>query len=341
MASAAPTRIGIMGFGRIGRNVFRLLHGRRDLQVAAIVDVVEPKSLEYLLRFDTVLGRFAADVHLSGSDLYSEGRQIPIIHAVEPGEVDWEALGIDLVVESTGVYRERQQLEEHLRCGARRVLLASPPRQPFDVDLILVRGVNDAALKASHQLISLGSCTLNAVAPILQLLGSSFGITQAYMNSIHAYTNRMRLADVPNRDLRASRSAAENIIPTATYTPRAIGQVLPEMSGLLEGLALNVPVPDGSAVDLTLFLARPATREEVNELVRSAAESRYAGILAYCEDPIVSSDVIGDSHSAVFDSEATLVLDDLVKLILWYDNGWGYSRRLVEVLELSRGEVVA
>jgi glyceraldehyde 3-phosphate dehydrogenase len=261
-----------------------------------------------------------------------------VIHAVEPGEVDWEALGVDLVVESTGQYRERAQLEEHLRCGARRVLLASPPRQPFDVDLILVRGVNDAALRASHRLISCGSCTLNAVAPILQLLASSFGITQAYMNSIHAYTNRMRLADVPNRDLRASRAAAENIIPTSTYTPRAIGQLLPELSEKLEGLALNVPVPDGSAVDLTLFLARPATREEVNELVRSASESRYAGIIAYCEDPIVSSDVIGESHSAVFDSQATMVLDDLVKLILWYDNGWGYSRRLVEVLELSRSE---
>ena len=338
MNMAAPTRVGIMGFGRIGRNVFRLLHGRSDLQVAAIVDIAEPKSLEYLLRFDTVFGRFAADVHLSGSDLYSDGRQIPIIRAVEPGEVDWDALGIELVVESTGVYRQRDQLEEHLRCGARRVLLASPPRQPFDVDLILVRGVNDSALRADHRLISLGSCTLNAVAPILELLNESFGITQAYMNSIHAYTNRMRLADVPNRDLRASRAAAENIIPTSTYTPRAIGQILPDWGGKLEGLALNVPVPDGSAVDLTLFLARPATREEINELVRSAAESRFAGILAYSTDPLVSSDVIGESHSAVFDSEATMVLDDLVKLILWYDNGWGYSRRIVEVLELSRSE---
>jgi glyceraldehyde 3-phosphate dehydrogenase len=336
MSNAVPTRVGIMGFGRIGRNVFRLLHGRQDLQVAAIVDVVEPKSLEYLLRFDTVLGRFAADVHLSGSDLYSEGRQIPIIHAVEPGEVDWEALGIELVVESTGVYRERAQLEEHLRCGARRVLLASPPRQPFDVDLILVRGVNDDVLRPTHRLVSCGSCTLNAVAPVLELLSETFGISQAYMNSVHAYTNRMRLADVPNRDLRASRAAAENIIPTSTYTPRAIGQLLSELSGRLEGLALNVPVPDGSAVDLTLFLDRPATREEINELMRSAAESRYAGILAYSTDPLVSSDVIGESHSAVFDSEATMVLDDLVKVILWYDNGWGYSQRIVEVLERSR-----
>lgn len=328
-----PRRVGIMGLGRIGRNVFRLLQGHERLQVAAIVDIAEARALEYLLRFDTVHGRLPSQIQVESGILYSEGRQIPVIQAKEPGEVDWEALGIDLVIEATGKYRARAQLEEHLKAGAKRVILASPPQQPFDVDLILVRGVNDHELSSEHELISNGSCTLNAVAPILKLMHDNFGVEHAYMNSIHAYTNRMRLADVPGRDPRASRAAAENIIPTETYTPRAIKRVLPELADRVQGLALNVPVPDGSAVDLSLFLERPARAEEINALVRSASVSYLSGLVEYCSEPIVSSDVTGDPHSAIFDSLATMVLEDLAKLIIWYDNGWGYSQRLVEVLD--------
>jgi len=326
-------RLGIMGFGRIGRNLFRILHGRKDIQVVAIVDLADPKGLEYLLRFDTVHGRFPEPVHVVDDALYAGGRQIRMITAREPGDVDWASLGVDMVIEATNQYRTRDTLKRHLDAGARNVILTSPPRNPEDVDAIVVTSVNDEALTAKTRIVSNGSCTINAVAPIVKILHENFGVDHAYMTSIHAYTNAQRLADVPGRDLRNSRAAAENIIPTETYSPVGIGRVLPDMEGRLTGRALAVPVPDGSNVDLTLLMHQKVTRTEINEVVRSAALSHYKSIVEYSEDPLVSSDVIGNTHSSIFDSLATMVIDDeLAKVITWYDNGWGYACRVVELV---------
>lgn len=327
-------RIGIMGFGRIGRNTFRILYPRDDIEVVAIVDIADPKGLEYLLKFDTVHGRFREPVRVEGEAMYVKGRQIRMITAKEPGDVDWAALGVDVVIESTGKYRTREMLRRHLEAGARNVILTVPPRAPEDVDALVVSGVNDAVLKPGHRIISNASCTINALAPILALLHDNFGVRHAYMTSVHAYTNDQRLADVPGKDLRRSRAAAENIIPTETYSPAAIGRILPELEGRLQGIALNVPVPDGSNVDLTCHLEREVTRSEVNEVIRSGSLTRYRNIVEYSEDPLVSSDVIGNPHSAIFDSMATLVMGgDLVKTIVWYDNGWGYATRVVELVQ--------
>lgn len=336
-------KIGIMGFGRIGRNIFRILHQNRDLQVAAIVDTAAPEALEYLLRFDTVHGRFS-DVYLENGVLYSDARAIPILSHKTPAEVDWTGLGVDYVVEATNRYRSREQLQAHLDSGARRVLLASPPDTPEDVDLLLISGVNRDALTADQRILSQGSCTLGALGPVLNLLNQNFGVKQAFMNSIHAYTNRMRLADVPSEDYRGSRAAAENIIPTTTYSPKAIGSVLPELEGRLEGMALNVPVPDGSCVDLTVFLEKETDAASINAVMRSAASGRWKDVIEYSDDPIVSSDVVGNTHSAIFDGLATIVQGgSMAKVLIWYDNGWGYAQRIVETMEhfLEIDEVVA
>ena len=327
-------RIGIMGFGRIGRNVFRILYPRDDIEIAAIVDIAEPKSLEYLLKFDTVHGRFPDEVRVVGDHMYVRGRQIKMVRATAPGDVDWKALGVDVVVESTTKYRRREELQRHVDAGAGLVILTTPPRAGEQLDALVVSGVNDDKIGPDARIISAASCTINAIAPVLQVLDRNFDIEHAFMTSVHAYTNDQRLADVPHADLRRSRAAAENIIPTATYSPAGIGAVLPELAGKLTGMALNVPVPDGSTVDLTCRMSRPVEREEINEVIRSAAASTHRSIIEYEEDPIVSSDVIGNSHSAIFDSRATLVLGgDLVKTLIWYDNGWGYATRVVELIE--------
>jgi len=326
-------RIGIMGFGRIGRNIFRIVYPRDDIEVRAIVDVADSKGLEYLLKFDTVHGRFRDPVSVVGSAMYVKGRQIQMITAREPGEVDWGALGVDVVIEATGQYRTREMLTRHLDRGAHAVILCYPPKTPEDVDALIVTGVNDDALDASHRIVSNGSCTINALAPILRLLDDNFGVAHAVMTSVHAYTNALRLADVPGADLRRSRAAAENIIPTSTYSPAGIGRVLPELEGKLDGMALNVPVPDGSNIDLTCLLERDVKREEINEVIRSAAKTTYASIVEYSEDAVVSSDIIGNSHSAIFDSLCTLVIGgNLAKSVIWYDNGWGYANRVVELI---------
>ncbi|RKZ09917.1 type I glyceraldehyde-3-phosphate dehydrogenase [bacterium] len=327
-------RVGIMGFGRIGRNIFRILTGNEEIEVVAIVDLAEFAGLEYLLRFDTVHGRFPEEVRVVDDYMYVLGRQIRMLHARAPGDVDWQGLGVDVVVESTGKYRRREQLQRHLDSGASHVILTSPPKAGEQLDALVVSGVNDDAVGAQSRIISAASCTINAIAPVLQVIEQNFGIEHAFMTSVHAYTNDQRLADVPHADLRRSRAAAENIIPTATYSPAGIGEVLPAMAGKLTGMALNVPIPDGSTVDLTCRMTRSVDRDQINEVVRSAAASTHRSIIAYSEDPIVSSDVIGDPHSAIFDSLATMVLDgDLVKVLVWYDNGWGYATRVVELIQ--------
>jgi glyceraldehyde 3-phosphate dehydrogenase len=320
-----------MGFGRIGRNVFRIVHDRTDVEVAAIVDIAEPAALEYLLRFDTVHGRFEDPVWIKGDSLYARGRAIKLLQAKAPGDVDWAQLGVDIVVEATGQYRTRAILQKHLDRGAKCVVLTVPPRD--ELDGLIVMGVNDHLLNRSTRIVSNASCTANALAPICKILDDAFGIERGFMTTVHAYTNDQRLADVPHTEMRRSRAAAENIIPTETHSPMVVQSILPQLAGKLDGMALNVPVPDGSNVDLVTLMKRPVSAEEVNEVVKSASLTTFKGIVEYTDQPIVSSDVVGNSHSAVFDGLSTFVLGgDMLKTITWYDNGWGYAMRVVELI---------
>ncbi len=324
-------RIGIMGFGRIGRNVFRILYPRDDIEIVAIVDLADPKGLEYLLKYDTVHGRFREPLRVVGGNMYVKGRQIRMLDRKAPGDVDWGAMGVDIVVEATGQYRFRAELEKHLEMGAKQVILTVPPRD--EIDAMVVMGVNDDVLTPESRIVSNASCTANALAPVCKILDEAFGIDSGFMTSVHAYTNDSRLADVPHSELRRSRAAAENIIPTTTYSPKMLEKILPELKGKLDGMAMNVPVPDGSVVDLVTVMERPVTKEEVNEVVRSAAMTTLKHIVEYTDQPVVSSDIIGNSHSAIFDGLATVVLDGvMLKTLTWYDNGWGYASRVVELI---------
>lgn len=325
------TRVGLMGFGRIGRNIFRQLRDHPDLEVAAIVDIADPKALVYLLKYDSVFGRFRGKVALADGSLVVDGRSVPMLQLKNPGDVDWAALGVDLVVQATRKHRTAADCRKHLDKGAKRVVLASTPEDPTDMDT-LIMGVNDEVLTADDTIVALGSNTSNAVAPVLKVLLDNFGVEQALFTTVHALTNDARLADVPSSTMRGSRSGAENIIPAETNSPEIVERVLPALQGKIVGLALNVPVQDGSNVDLVAFLSRPVKAAEVNDALRQAAEG--SSVLAYTEEPIVSSDVIGSEHSATVDGLSTLVMmDTMVKLIIWYDNGWGYAARAVELIE--------
>jgi glyceraldehyde 3-phosphate dehydrogenase len=324
-------KIGLMGFGRIGRNVFRIAYNREDLDIVAINDIADPKGLVYLLRFDTVHGKFQDPVSVKGNSMYVRGKQIRILQHREPGEVPWGDLGVQVVVEATGKYRHRAQLEKHLERGAKKVILCVPARD--EIDAMIVMGVNDRELRPEHRIISVASCTANCLAPIAKVLNDAFGIERAFMTTVHAYTNDQRLADVPHEELRRSRAAAENIIPTSTWAWRAVERMIPELEGKIGGMAMNVPVPDGSTVDLVTLLRKPVTAEEVNEVVRSAAAATFKGIIQYTEEPIVSSDVIGNPHSSIFDSLCTQVIGgNMLKTVSWYDNGWGYASRVVDII---------
>lgn len=328
-----PARIGLMGFGRIGRNVFRMVADHPDLEIAAIADVAEPNGLTYLLKYDSIYGRFRHPVDLQGSSLFLDGRKIPFLDARQPGDADWDALDVDIVVQATGGYRTADWCKKHLEAGASRVILASTPETPGDIPLML-RGINDDLLTPEVPIISLGSNTSNALAPVLRILDRSFGIDRAFFTSVHAMTNSQRLADVPGSGFRQSRAAGENIIPGETNSAELLMQVMPELAGKLSASALNVPVADGSTVDLVTHLESPVTIEEVNAAVRSAATASFKGIIEYSTDPIVSSDVRMAPQSGVFDSLATMVIGGtMAKTITWYNNGWGYTARLIEVAE--------
>jgi glyceraldehyde 3-phosphate dehydrogenase len=325
------TRIGLMGFGRIGRNVFRILHDHDDIEIVAIVDIAEPQALEYLLRFDTVHGRFEEPVWVKGDALYTRGRAIKLLQAKAPGDVDWSALGVDIVVEATGQYRTRALLQKHIDRGAKRVVLTVPPRD--EVDALVVMGVNDHVLGPNSRIVSNASCTANALAPVAKVLHEKFGIVKGQMTTVHAYTNDQRLADVPHTEMRRSRAAAENIIPTLTHSTKVVESVLPQLAGKLDGMALNVPVPDGSTVDLVTWMKTDVTPEQVNEIVKSASLTTFKGVVEYTDQPVVSSDVVGNDHSAVFDGLSTFVLGgNMLKTLTWYDNGWGYAMRVTELI---------
>lgn len=328
----APVRIGLMGFGRIGRNLFRILYGRDDIRIAAISDVADHESLEYLLRFDTILGRFPDEVSIKNGNLYVLGRQIPMLSGKDPGDVDWRELGVDYVVEAASRPYTRRELEGHFERGARRVVLCAPPAEPPDITIVM--GVNDGELKPHHRVVSNGSCTAHCAAPVIKILNEAFGIDAAFLTSVHAYTNEQRLADVPSVDPRRGRAAAENIIPQETNSAAVIMDLLPELKGRIRALAMNVPVPNGSVVDLVCWHNRPVTREAINEVMRTAAASRWKGIVDYEDDPIVSSDIVRTAVSSTFDSMATMVLSGRVsKTLAWYDNGFGYAHRVVDLLQ--------
>jgi glyceraldehyde 3-phosphate dehydrogenase len=326
--------VGIYGFGRVGRNLFRLLYARDDIRIGAVADLAEPEGVEYLLRFDTLLGRFPDEVSARDGYLYVGGRRIPLITGKDQPRIPaWRELGVDTVLEATSRGRKRSEVEAHLAAGAKRVILLAPPLEPPDVTI--VRGVNDGALSPDHRMISNASSTVHCLAPVAKLLHEAFGIRRGIFTTIHSYTSAHRLADVPAEDKRRGRAAAENIIPQESRSPAMLDVLLPELAGRLTGYAMNVPVSNGSVVDLVCWHNQPAPRDAINEVLRSAAGSaRWAGILRCEDEPIVSSDVARSSHSATFDSLATMTLGEkLSKTLSWFDSGYGYAHRAVELLE--------
>lgn len=330
-------KVALMGFGRIGRNLFRQLRGHPFLEVGAIADPADPVGLAYLLQYDSIYGRFPEPVSYRDGFLQVGEERTPLVGARDPGEVEWSDLGISLVVQATGRHGTFRECRGHLTAGARGVVLASTPQVLGDIP-ILLRGVNDHLLRDDTAVIALGSNTSNALAPILWTLADSFGLRRGFFTSVHAMTNAQRLADVPTSGFRSSRAAADNIIPSPTDSARILAAARPEFAGRLSSSALNVPVADGSTIDLVAALDTAVDVDDVNQAIRGACETRYRGIVEYSTDPIVSSDVTGASESAVFDSLATMVMDDhLIKTVTWYNNGWGYSARIVEVLERMSG----
>lgn len=326
------TKVGLMGFGRIGRNLFRILYKRDDVQVTVISDIANHKGLEYLLKYDTILGRFPDAVSIADGGLFTYGRRVTMLSGREPGDVKWGELGVDVVVEATARYRSRAEVTKHLDAGAKRVILCVPPTDAPDITVVM--GVNDEQLKPEHRIISNASITAHCAAPIISIINDAFGIERMFFTTVHAYTNDQRLADVPAGDLRRSRAASENIIPTDTNAGRVLEQLMPHLKGKITGLALNVPVLNGSLVDMTLFTRAAVTKVAVNEVVRTGIAAKYAKYVEYAEDPIVSSDVKLSPYSSTFDSLATTTLaDHMVKTIAWYDNGWGYAHRVVDLIE--------
>jgi len=325
-------KIAINGFGRIGRSVFRILNSKPNVDVVAINDIFDKGALTYLLKYDTVMGRFPETVSLEGDILKTESQSVKLVAEREPASLPWKEMGVDIVIESTGIFRTKAQLESHLTAGAKRVVLTVPAKD--EIDFTVVLGVNDDGLKPEHRIVSNASCTTNCLAPMAKVLNDSFGIEFGVINTIHAYTNDQRLADVPHSDWRRSRAAAENVIPTTTGAAKAVGKVLPELDGKLDGIAMRVPVPDGSVVDFNILLEKDVTEDEVNEAVREAATTGpLKNVLEYSTLPVVSTDIIGNPHSSIFDAPFTRVVDgNFVKTLNWYDNEWGYSNRVADLL---------
>jgi glyceraldehyde 3-phosphate dehydrogenase len=327
--------VAINGFGRIGRITFRALLRKPNIKVVAINDLTSPDTLAHLLRYDSVHGRFEGNVSVVEGNLVVNGITIPVFAEKEPANLPWKKFGVDVVVESTGVFRRRELLQKHIDAGAKKVVLSVPADKPEDVDATIVMGVNEKMLKPEHRFVSNASCTTNCLAPAAKVLNDNFGIKHGLMNTIHSYTNDQIILDAPHKDLRRARAAAVSIIPTSTGAAKAIGLVVPELAGKLDGLAMRVPTPDGSVVDLTCVLEKPATKEQVNSAMKLAAEGSMRGILEYCTDPVVSVDIIGNPHSSIFDSLLTQVKGEtLVKIVAWYDNEFGYSQRMAVMTEL-------
>ena len=331
-------RVGINGFGRIGRNFYRALlaqqeKGGADIEVVAVNDLTDNASLAHLLKFDSILGRLPYDVSLEGDDTIVVGdKKIKALEVKEgPAALPWGDLGVDVVVESTGIFTNAAKAKGHLDAGAKKVIISAPAT---DEDITIVLGVNDDKYDGSQNIISNASCTTNCLGPLAKVLNDEFGIVKGLMTTIHAYTQDQNLQDGPHKDLRRARAAALNIVPTSTGAAKAIGLVLPELKGKLDGYALRVPIPTGSVTDLTVELKKSGTADEINAAMKAAADGPMKGILKYYDVPIVSSDIVTDPHSSIFDSLLTKVIDNQAKVVSWYDNEWGYSNRLVDLVAL-------
>lgn len=329
------TKIGINGFGRIGRQVFRILSEQSDFEVVQINDLTDAKTLAHLLKYDSVHGRFPGTVKADGKNIIVNGKSIEISAVRDPAELPWGKIGVELVIEATGVFRAKAQIAKHIEAGAKKVLLTVPAKDEIDATIVL--GVNDSDLKPSDLIVSNASCTTNCLAPMVKVLHEKFGLKKGLMTTIHAYTNDQSILDFPHSDLRRARSAAANIIPTTTGAAKAVGMVIPSLKGKLDGMAMRVPVQDGSITDLVAVLDKSTTKEEINAAMKEAAEGDLKGVLEFSDEPLVSTDIVDNPSSCIFDSLSTTVMDgNLVKVIGWYDNEWGYSNRCVDILRMMR-----
>ncbi len=325
-------KVGINGFGRIGRNVYRAAQAAgADLEFVAVNDLTDPATLAHLLAYDSILGRFPGEVEAGEKSISVDGKELEVLSERDPAQLPWEELGVEVVIESTGLFTARADAAKHLEAGAKKVIISAPAKEP---DVTVALGVNfDTYDREQHHIISNASCTTNCLAPVAKVLNDAFGIEHGLMTTIHAYTADQRLQDMPHKDLRRARAAALNLIPTTTGAAKAVGLVLPELNGKLNGLAMRAPVATGSVVNLVFAPSNPTEPGAVNAAVKAAAEGPLKGILAYTEDPIVSTDIVGDPHSSIFDAEQTMAIGDgrMIKAVAWYDNEWGYSNRCVEL----------
>ncbi len=331
-------KVGINGFGRIGRLTYRALLTKPNVEVIAINDLTDANTLAHLFKYDSIHGKFPGTVIVEGEFLIIDGAKMRVIAERDPANLPWGELGVEVVLESTGIFRNREQLGKHIAAGAKKVLLSVPANKPEDVDLTVVLGVNDELIKPDMQFISNASCTTNCLAPVAKVLNDNFGIVKGLMNTIHSYTNDQIILDAPHKDLRRARAAAMSMIPTKTGAAKAIGLVIPALEGKLDGFAIRVPTPDGSMVDLTCELAQEVKIDEINAAMKNAAEGPMKGILEYLTDPLVSVDIVGNTHSSIYDSLMTkLIGGNLVKIIAWYDNEVGYSHRMADLVERVAG----
>lgn len=330
----AKIRVAINGFGRIGRITYKALLTKSNIDVVAVNDITDTKTLAHLLKYDSVHGRFNGTVSAENEFIIVNGNKIKVLAEKDPANLPWKDLNIDVVIEATGLFRTRDKIVKHINAGAKKVILTVPADNSEDVDITVVLGVNDKDLKPEHKLISNASCTTNCLAPVVKVLHDNFGFVRGLMNTIHSYTSDQRLIDAPHKDLRRARHAAVSIIPTKTGAAKAIGLVIPELKGKLDGFAMRVPTPNGSVVDLTCELKKKVTKEEINEAMKKASETNLKGILEYSTDPIVSVDIIGNTYSSIFDSPLTQVNDgNFIKIVSWYDNEVGYSFRVADLVE--------
>ncbi|MEN9395056.1 MAG: hypothetical protein RL362_1277 [Bacteroidota bacterium] len=322
-------KIAINGFGRIGRMCFRSLIEKENVEVVAINDLTDVKTLAHLLKYDSVHGRVKADVSADGNFLVVNGKKIEVLAMKDPSQLPWSSMGIDIVIESTGIFTDKDGAEKHIAAGAKKVVISAPATGGVKT---IVLGVNDNQIVETDVVLSNASCTTNCLAPMAKVLHDTFGIEKGYITTVHAYTADQRLQDSPHKDLRRARAAALSMVPTSTGAAKAVGEVLPELKGKLDGVAVRVPTPDGSLTDLVAVLKRDVTKEEVNAAIKKAAENEMKGIIEYCTDPIVSIDIVGNKHSCIFDADLTSVNGNLVKVMGWYDNEAGYSERVVELV---------
>ncbi len=327
-----PIRIAINGFGRIGRNVFRAGYKNPDIEWVAINDLTDAKTLAHLLKYDSTFGIMPAEIKAEGNNIVVDGKKIQVLSEKDPTQLPWKSLNVDLVVESTGRFRDKASASKHISAGAKKVIISAPAKDA--VDLTVVMGVNHELYnKDNHHVLSNASCTTNCLAPIAKVLNDDFGVKRGLMTTIHSYTNDQVMLDFPHKDLRRARAAALNIIPTTTGAAKAVGLVIPELNGKLNGLSLRVPTPNVSIVDLVCDLEKPTTVEEVNGKMKEAAESSLKGILQYCDEPLVSRDFYANPYSSILDAGCTYVVDNMVKVLSWYDNEWAYSVRILDLAE--------